>query len=64
LEYVPVGVVKEPDPSTNTSFVPLIEKLRNDLEENSRRAQLQRKSEENDFMGKTLTQVPMPIYIG
>ena len=42
----------------------LIEKLRNDLEENSRRAQLQRKSEENDFMGKTLTQVPMPIYIG
>lgn len=44
--------------------VSLIEKLRNDLEENSRRAQLQRKSEENDFMGKTLTQVPMPIYIG
>jgi hypothetical protein len=44
--------------------VSLIEKLRSDLEENSRRAQLQRKSEENDFMGKTLTQVPMPIYIG
>ena len=44
--------------------VSLIEKLRNDLEENSRRAQLQRKSEENDYMGKTLTQVPMPIYIG
>jgi hypothetical protein len=44
--------------------VSLIEKLRNDLEENSRRAQLQRKSEENDFMGKTLTQIPMPVYIG
>ena len=44
--------------------VSLIEKLRSDLEENSRRAQLQRKSEENDYMGKTLTQVPMPIYIG
>jgi hypothetical protein len=42
----------------------LIEKLRDDLDQNSRRSQLQRKSEENDFMGKTLIQVPMPIYIG
>jgi len=42
----------------------LIEKLRGDLDENSRRAQLQRKSEENDFMAKTLTQIPMAIFVG
>ena len=44
--------------------ISLIEKLRNDLEENSRRMQLQRRSEENDYMAKTLVNVPIPIYIG
>jgi hypothetical protein len=44
--------------------VSLIEKLRNDLDENSRRAQLQRRAEENDYMQKTLQNVPIPIYIG
>jgi hypothetical protein len=42
----------------------LIEKLRTDLDENSRRAQLQRRSEENESMQKTLKEVPMPIFIG
>jgi len=42
----------------------LIEKLRNDLEENSRRMQLQRKAEENTAMQSTLSNVPIPIYIG
>lgn len=42
----------------------LIEKLRSDLDEASRRSQLQRKAEENDFMQKTLGQVPLNIFIG
>lgn len=42
----------------------LIEKLRTDLDEASRRAQLQRKAEENDYMQKTLGQVPLNIFIG
>jgi hypothetical protein len=42
----------------------LIEKLRLDLDEASRRSQLQRKAEENDYMQKTLTQAPMAIFIG
>ena len=42
----------------------LIEKLRLDLDESSRRSQLQRKSEENDYMQKTLGQVPLNIFIG
>ena len=41
----------------------LIEKLRNDLDENSRKMQLQRKAEESDAMKNTLGQVPLPIYI-
>ena len=41
----------------------LIEKLRADLDENSRRAQLQRKAEEATAMATTLDQVPIPIYI-
>ena len=41
----------------------LIEKLRNDLDENSRRSQLQRKAEEAVAMVTTLEQVPIPIYI-
>lgn len=44
--------------------IALIEKLRTDLDENSRRSQLQRRAEENDAMQKTLMQVPIPIYIG
>jgi hypothetical protein len=44
--------------------VSLIEKLRNDLDENSRRMQLQRRAEENEYMAKTLANVPIPIYIG
>ena len=42
----------------------LLEKLRLDLDEASRRSQLQRKSEENDYMQKTLGQVPLNIFIG
>ena len=42
----------------------LIEKLRSDLDEASRRSQLQRKSEENEFMQKTLGQIPLNIFIG
>ena len=41
----------------------LIEKLRNDLDENSRKLQLQRKAEESDAMKNTLGQVPLPIFI-
>jgi hypothetical protein len=41
----------------------LIEKLRNDLDENSRRMQLQRKAEEATSMKSTLEQVPLPIFI-
>lgn len=42
----------------------LLEKLRLDLDEASRRSQLQRKAEENDAMQKTLSQVPLNIFIG
>ena len=40
-----------------------IEKLRTDLDENSRKMQLQRKAEEADAMKSTLEQVPLPIFI-
>ena len=46
------------------SQVALIEKLRLDLDEVSRRAQLLRKAEENDNMQKVLGNVPLPIWIG
>ena len=49
--------------AATTEKAALIEKLRNDLDENSRKLQLQRKAEEADAMGKTLDQVPLPIYI-
>ena len=49
--------------AANTEKAALIEKLRTDLDENSRKMQLQRKAEEADAMGKTLDQVPLPIYI-
>lgn len=42
----------------------LIEKLRVDLDEASRKAQLLRKSEENENMQKILSNVPLPIWIG
>jgi hypothetical protein len=42
----------------------LIEKLRTDLDEASRRSQLQRKADENDAMTRTMLQVPMNIFIG
>ena len=49
--------------AANTEKAALIEKLRTDLDENSRKMQLQRKAEEADAMGRTLDQVPLPIYI-
>ena len=49
--------------AANTEKATLIEKLRLDLDENSRKMQLQRKAEEADAMGRTLEQVPLPIYI-
>jgi len=49
--------------AANAEKAALIEKLRTDLDENSRKMQLQRKAEEADAMGKTLDQVPLPIYI-
>jgi hypothetical protein len=42
----------------------LIEKLRTDLDEASRKMQLERKAAENTAMQQTLQQVPMNIYIG
>lgn len=42
----------------------LIEKLRTDLDESSRKMQLERKAAENAAMTTTLQQVPMNIFIG
>ena len=49
--------------AANTEKAALIEKLRIDLDENSRKMQLQRKAEEANAMKSTLEQVPLPIYI-
>jgi len=49
--------------AANTEKAALIEKLRTDLDENSRKMQLQRKAEEADAMKSTLEQVPLPIFI-
>ena len=49
--------------AANTEKAALIEKLRTDLDENSRKMQLQRKAEEANAMKSTLDQVPLPIYI-
>ena len=49
--------------AANTEKAALIEKLRIDLDENSRKMQLQRKAEEADAMKNTLEQVPLPIFI-
>jgi hypothetical protein len=50
--------------SSDKDKASLIEKLRKDLEETSRRAQLKRKEEENASLKQTLTDFPMPIWIG
>ena len=49
--------------AANTEKAALIEKLRIDLDENSRKMQLQRKAEEANAMKSTLDQVPLPIFI-
>ena len=49
--------------AANVEKAALIEKLRTDLDENSRKMQLQRKAEEADSMKTTLEQVPLPIFI-
>jgi hypothetical protein len=46
------------------SQLALIEKLRLDLDEASRKSQLLRKAEENESMQKVLSNIPIPIYIG
>lgn len=42
----------------------LREKLRGDLEDMSRQAQLERKRSENDSLQDTLNNIPVPIFIG
>ena len=49
--------------SATSEKAQLIEKLRTDLDEASRKMQLQRKAEEADSMKSTLEQVPLPIFI-
>mgnify|MGYP003630209460 FL=1 len=49
--------------SATSEKAQLIEKLRTDLDEASRKMQLQRKAEEADSMKTTLEQVPLPIWI-
>lgn len=48
----------------NTAKESLREKLRQDLDDMSRRSQLERKQSENESMSNTLNQVPLFIYIG
>ena len=43
--------------------IALRDKLRGDLEDMSRKAQLERKQAENQSLNDTLTQVPIPIFI-
>lgn len=42
----------------------LMNMLREDLEQTSRRNMLERQKDEAEFMGETLTRIPYPIYIG
>ena len=49
--------------AANAEKTALIAKLRIDLDETSRKIQLQRKAEEADAMKTTLDQVPLPIFI-
>ena len=50
--------------SSDKDKAALIEKLRKDLEETSRRAQLARKKEENESLSSTLKDFPMLIFVG
>lgn len=50
--------------SSDKDKAALIEKLRKDLEETSRRAQLARKKEENESLASTLKDFPMLIFLG
>ena len=50
--------------SSDKDKASLIEKLRKDLEETSRKAQLARKKEENESLASTLKDFPMLIFIG
>lgn len=50
--------------SSDKDKISLIEKLRKDLEETSRRAQLARKKEENESLSSTLKDFPMLIFLG
>ena len=49
--------------TSGTEKSTLIEKLRDDLEETSRRAQLIRRRDENEALRETLGDFPMPIFI-
>lgn len=68
-------VVNIPGAETTLNYADLIargqamqtalrEKLRGDLEDMSRQAQLERKRSENDSLADTLTNIPIPIFIG
>lgn len=49
--------------SSDKDKISLIEKLRKDLEDTSRRAQLARKKEEGESLATTLKDFPMQIFI-
>ena len=51
-------------PAATAEKSALIEKLRTELDEASRRNQLERRAAENVAMKTTLNEVPLPIYIG
>ena len=50
--------------AANNEKTSLLEQLRGTLEETSRKNQLERKSQESEFLKSDLTNVPMVIYIG
>lgn len=50
--------------AANAEKPALLEALRATLEQSSRNMYLQRQSQENEYMQKTLISAPMPIYIG
>ena len=50
--------------SSDKDKILLLEKLRKDLEETSRRAQLKRKQEEGEAIKSTLVEIPMLIFVG
>lgn len=68
-------VVQIPGAETTLNFADLItrgqtmqkdlrDKLRGDLEDMSRKAQLERKQTENDALNSTLVNIPIPVFIG